>query len=174
MKPNEIVRTEGTLPKVVLPTIDLYMDQVIQLFEQHYGKMKRNEDETILTKTMINNYAKGKLFHPVKNKKYTNEHLMLLSLIYEMKGLLSINDIKETLRPLNESDEAFSLEDFYDAYQAQKEQNLQAFETQAETLLANVEVTETSEIQQSLAIASAVHMSHLYQRLAERLIDESK
>ncbi|EPE63146.1 hypothetical protein L479_00391 [Exiguobacterium sp. S17] len=174
MKPNEIVRTEGTLPKVVLPTIDLYMDQVIQLFEQHYGKMKRNEDETILTKTMINNYAKGKLFHPVKNKKYTNEHLMLLSLIYEMKGLLSINDIKETLRPLNESDEAFSLEAFYDAYQAQKKQNLQAFETQAETLLANVEVTETSQIQQSLAIASAVHMSHLYQRLAERLIDEGK
>ena len=174
MKPHEIVETEGTLPKQVLPTIDLYMDQVIQLFEQHYGKMKRSDDETILTKTMINNYAKGKLFHPVKNKKYTNEHLMLLSLIYEMKGLLSINDIKETLRPLNESDEGFSLEDFYDAYQVQKEQNMQAFEAQAETLLANVRTNETNGIQQSLAIASAVHMSHLFQRLAEQFIDEGK
>lgn len=174
MKPRKIVETEGTLPKQVLPTIDLYMDQVIQLFEQHYGKMKRSDDETILTKTMINNYAKGKLFHPVKNKKYTNEHLMLLSLIYEMKGLLSINDIKETLRPLNESDEGFSLEDFYDAYQVQKAQNMQAFETQAETLLANVRTNETNNIQQSLAIASAVHMSHLFQRLAEQLIDEGK
>ncbi|MCC5892510.1 DUF1836 domain-containing protein [Exiguobacterium sp.] len=173
MKPTDIVQTEGTLPKQVLPTIDLYMDQVIQLFEQHYGKMKRDEDETILTKTMINNYAKGKLFHPVKNKKYTNEHLMLLSLIYEMKGLLSISDIKETLRPLNESDEAFSLEDFYDAYQTQKVQNMQAFETQAETLLDNV-LSNDSDIQRALAIASAVHMSHLYQRLAERLIDEGK
>ncbi|MFN4215401.1 MULTISPECIES: DUF1836 domain-containing protein [Exiguobacterium] len=174
MKPTDIVQTEGTLPKQVLPTIDLYMDQVIQLFEQHYGKMKRDETETILTKTMINNYAKGKLFHPVKNKKYTNEHLMLLSLIYEMKGLLSINDIKETLRPLNESDEEFSLEDFYDAYQVQKVQNMQAFEAQAETLLANVRTNETNGIQQSLAIASAVHMSHLFQRLAEQLIDEGK
>lgn len=174
MKPNEIVQTEGTLPKKALPTIDLYMDQVIQLFEQHYGKMRRNEDETILTKTMINNYAKGKLFHPVKNKKYTNDHLMFLSLIYEMKGLLSINDIKETLRPLNESEDGFSLEDFYEAYQVQKEQNMQAFEVQAETLLANVRTNETNGIQQSLAIASAVHMSHLYQRLAERLIDEGK
>ena len=26
MKPHEIVKTEGTLPKQVLPTIDLYMD----------------------------------------------------------------------------------------------------------------------------------------------------
>jgi len=173
MKPTDIVQTEGTLPKQVLPTIDLYMDQVIQLFEQHYGKMKRSDDETILTKTMINNYAKGKLFHPVKNKKYTNEHLMLLSLIYEMKGLLSINDIKETLRPLNESDEGFSLEDFYDAYQVQKVENMQAFETQAETMLDNV-LSKDSDIQRALAIASAVHMSHLYQRLAERLIDEGK
>jgi len=173
MKPTDIVQTEGTLPKQVLPTIDLYMDQVIQLFEQHYGKMKRSDDETILTKTMINNYAKGKLFHPVKNKKYTNEHLMLLSLIYEMKGLLSINDIKETLRPLNESDEGFSLEDFYDAYQVQKVENMQAFETQAETMLDNV-LSKDSDIQRALAIASAVHMSHLYQRLAEQLIDEGK
>lgn len=173
MKPADIIQTEGTLPKQVLPTIDLYMDQVIQLFEQHYEKMKRDETETILTKTMINNYAKGKLFHPVKNKKYTNEHLMLLSLIYEMKGLLSINDIKETLRPLNESDEGFSLEDFYDAYQVQKVENMQAFETQAETMLDNV-LSKDSDIQRALAIASAVHMSHLYQRLAERLIDEGK
>ncbi|WP_026826585.1 DUF1836 domain-containing protein [Exiguobacterium marinum] len=172
MKSKKIAETEGTLPREVLPTIDLYMDQVIQLFEQHYDKMKRNEDETILTKTMINNYAKGKLFHPVKNKKYTNEHLMLLSLIYEMKGLLSISDIKETLRPLNESDETFSLEDFYEAYQAQKMKNVEAFEVQADMLL-NASLEKEGGVQRSLAIASAVHMSHLYQRLAEQLIDET-
>ena len=174
MKPNELIETEGTLPREALPTLDLYMDQVIQLFEQHYGRMKRVEDESILTKTMINNYAKGKLFHPVKNKKYTNEHLMLLSLIYEMKGLLSIQDIKETLRPLNESDESFSLADFYDAYQVQKQENMQAFEIQAETLLENVRSNESSHVQRTLAVASAVHMSHLYQRLAEQLVDENK
>ncbi|PAE20130.1 hypothetical protein CHH80_12555, partial [Bacillus sp. 7504-2] len=41
-----------------IPEIDLYMDQVIQLFENHFKDTKRNEDEKILTKTMINNYAK--------------------------------------------------------------------------------------------------------------------
>ena len=54
-----------------LPDIDLYMDQVIQIFENKLEKTKRNQDEKILTKTMINNYAKGKLFFPIKNKKYT-------------------------------------------------------------------------------------------------------
>ena len=41
-----------------VPEIDLYMDQVIQLFESKLSDQKRNEDEKILTKTMINNYAK--------------------------------------------------------------------------------------------------------------------
>lgn len=68
-----------------IPDIDLYMDQVIQLFENKFSQTKRNDEEKILTKTMINNYAKGKLFFPVKNKKYSKEHIMLISMIYQMK-----------------------------------------------------------------------------------------
>ena len=45
-----------------IPNIDLYMDQVTTF----YGRaacffQKRYEDDKILTKTMINNYAKNKL-----------------------------------------------------------------------------------------------------------------
>lgn len=46
-----------------IPEIDLYMDQVIQLFESKLSEQKRNEDEKILTKTMINNYAKGNYYY---------------------------------------------------------------------------------------------------------------
>jgi hypothetical protein len=60
-----------------MPDIDLYMDQVIQLFDHTYRNKKRNNDEKVLTKTMINNYAKGKLFIPIKNKKYSNKHLIV-------------------------------------------------------------------------------------------------
>ena len=80
-----------------VPEIDLYMDQVIQLFESKLSNQKRNDDEKILTKTMINNYAKGKLLLPIKNKKYSKEHIILMSLIYNLKGALSINDIKLSL-----------------------------------------------------------------------------
>ncbi|EMF45647.1 hypothetical protein B481_2892 [Planococcus halocryophilus Or1] len=51
-----------------IPKIDLYIDQVIQLFESSFAETKRHPDEKILTKTMINNYAKGKLFYPIQNK----------------------------------------------------------------------------------------------------------
>ena len=37
------------------PEIDLYMDQVMQLFESKLSYTKRAEDDKVLTKTMINN-----------------------------------------------------------------------------------------------------------------------
>src|SRR5690606_31243007 len=80
-----------------LPNLDLYMDQVIQIFESNLEKTKRKEEDKVLTKTMINNYAKGKLFFPIENKKYSKKHIVLISLIYELKGALSIQDIKMTL-----------------------------------------------------------------------------
>ena len=97
---NEILNVlilENNIKLDDIPEIDLYMDQVIQLFESKLSAQKRNEDEKILTKTMINNYAKGKLLLPIKNKKYSKEHLILMSLIYNLKGALSINDIKSSL-----------------------------------------------------------------------------
>src|SRR5690554_4718562 len=100
-----------------IPKIDLYMDQVIQLFENKYGETKRNDDEKILTKTMINNYAKAKLLFPIKNKKYSKEHLILISLIYQMKGALSIKDIDDVLNGIKgETTEAGALEQFYQAF----------------------------------------------------------
>ena len=85
-----------------IPQIDLYMDQVIQLFENKFNETKRYEDDKVLTKTMINNYAKGKLIFPIQNKKYSKRHLILMSLIYQLKGALSINDIKVTLQGINQ------------------------------------------------------------------------
>ena len=52
-----------------IPEIDLYMDQVIQIFEQKLSSSKRKENDKVLTKTMINNYAKAKLLMSIKNKK---------------------------------------------------------------------------------------------------------
>ncbi|WP_080845884.1 DUF1836 domain-containing protein [Cytobacillus gottheilii] len=164
-----------------IPQIDLYMDQVIQLFENKYLEAKRNEDEKVLTKTMINNYAKGKLFFPVKNKKYSKEHIILISLIYQLKGGLSINDIKTTLDGLNEKhhDSAFELEDFYNSYLKIFKQNIEDFKSHAEDkqketidLIQQSFQEQEDELKQILLITSIVQMSNLYRRLAERLVDE--
>ena len=79
MKINDIfneMNFDSRIELEEMPELDLYMDQVIQLFENKLSSLKRNDDEKILTKTMINNYAKGKLLLPIKNKKYTKEHLL--------------------------------------------------------------------------------------------------
>ena len=85
-----------------IPNIDLYMDQVTSFMEKALGSSKRYPDDKILTKTMINNYAKNDLLPPPVKKKYSKEHLMVLTFIYYFKSILSIKDIETLLTPLTE------------------------------------------------------------------------
>jgi len=162
-----------------IPKIDLYIDQVIQLFESSFAETKRHPDEKILTKTMINNYAKGKLFYPIQNKKYSRDHIMLISLIYQMKSALSINDVKQVLDGINEKAEQkeLDLEQFYQSYLNLQQNNRVFFETgltqQAEKAAEQVaDVGDSEELERVLLIASLVHTSNLYRRAAEKLVDE--
>jgi DNA-binding transcriptional MerR regulator len=150
-----------------IPNIDLYMDQVIQLFERTFEETTRTEGETILTKTMINNYAKKKLFFPVTNKKYTKNHLILISLIYQLKGTFSINDIKTILTDLNTgvTEQTIDLEDFYQTYLDATAVNQTIFEEQQPP------TDDLDHLEQLQLILSLAHMSNLYRRAAERLID---
>lgn len=85
-----------------IPEINLYMDQVTSFMEEHLKKVKRYPDDKVLTKTMINNYAKNNLLPPPIRKKYTKEHMLLLLFIYYYKSLLSFNDIEQLLRPITD------------------------------------------------------------------------
>lgn len=85
-----------------IPDIDLYMDQVTTFMEEHLHSSKRYPEDKILTKTMINNYAKNRLIPSPEKKKYSKEHMLLLIYIYYYKGILSIGDIQSLLEPLTE------------------------------------------------------------------------
>ena len=85
-----------------IPNIDLYMDQVTTFMEKNLSSTKRYEEDKILTKTMINNYAKNNLLPSPVRKKYTENHILQLILIYYMKSFLSISDIETMLKPLTE------------------------------------------------------------------------
>lgn len=114
-----------------IPEIDLYMDQVTQLFDSKFNETKRNEDDKALTKTMVNNYAKGKLLMSVKNKKYSKEHLLLMSLIYNLKGALSISDIKSSLNKIVislENEEDYPIRELYKLYLKQYGEDLKDVE----------------------------------------------
>jgi hypothetical protein len=163
-----------------IPEIDLYMDQVIQLFENKFGGSKRTADEKVLTKTMINNYAKGKLFFPIKNKKYSKEHIILISLIYQLKGALSIGDIKSTLDGINDRivQKNIDLEAFYNSFLQIHNKNVESFheEIKQHTKEVSEGIGEMADAQleQILLIASLSNISNMYRRAAEKLIDELK
>ena len=83
-----------------IPNIELYMDQVTTFMETQLAASKRYEEDKILTKTMINNYAKNNLLPPPEKKKYSKEHMLVLIFIYYFKNILSIKDIETLLKPI--------------------------------------------------------------------------
>ena len=85
-----------------IPNIDLYMDQVTTFMDEQLASTKRYKEDKILTKTMINNYAKNKLLPPPEKKRYSREHLLMLIFIYYFKNILSISDIQTLLGPITE------------------------------------------------------------------------
>ncbi len=85
-----------------IPNIDLYMDQVTTFMDEQLEASKRHVDDKLLTKTMINNYAKNNLIPPPEKKKYSKEHLLTLIFIYYFKNIMSISDIQSILNPITE------------------------------------------------------------------------
>ena len=117
---NELLRFLDTLSYIKpeqIPSIDLYMDQVTSLMEERLKKVKRHQDDKVLTKTMINNYAKAKILPAPDKKKYSKEHMFILLFIYYYKSVLSLGDIATILDPLInryfKNPEGLNVEDIY-------------------------------------------------------------
>ena len=109
-----------------IPDIDLYMDQVTTFMDSHLKDMRRHPGDKVLTKTMINNYAKNNLLPPPVKKKYSHDHMITLMFIYYFKTLMSISDIQSILGPLTDrffgDKGSVSLEHIYkEIYQGERE-----------------------------------------------------
>lgn len=101
-----------------IPNIDLYMDQVLTFMDCKLRSAVRPQTEDrILTKTMINNYAKNDLLPPPVKKKYSKEHVLMLIFIYYYKGVIPMNEIQTLLQPITDhyfqNGQAFDLESVY-------------------------------------------------------------
>lgn len=96
MSLEKFEKYEG-IPINEIPKIPLYMDQVTGWFEEVLDPWGASEKDKALTKTMINNYVKAKLVTAPERKKYNPEQLMQLTMIYHLKNILSIEDLKTLL-----------------------------------------------------------------------------
>lgn len=99
-----------------IPNIDLYIDQVVSLLENYlsdYIKNDNEKDNTIVTKTMINNYVKHGVINPPINKKYNKEHIAYLFVIFILKQIYSMGEIKKLITLALETS---SIEDAYNRF----------------------------------------------------------
>lgn len=82
------------------PNVDLYIDQVVCLLENslsNYIKSDNDKEDKIITKTMINNYVKHHIINPPINKKYNKEHIAYLFVVFILKQVYSISEIKKLI-----------------------------------------------------------------------------
>lgn len=166
-----------------IPNIDLYMDQVTTFMEEGLERTKRYSEDKILTKTMINNYAKNNLLPPPVKKKYSREHILTLIFIYYFKNLLSIKDIEILLEPITSkyfgSDSDFSMTDIYEDVCALEKSRIDSmakdiariYKTSLDTF-ADAPKEDQAMLQNFSFICSLAFDVYVKKQVIEKLIDE--
>ena len=169
-----------------IPNIDLYMDQVTTFMDHRLKSTTRQETDKILTKTMINNYAKNNLLPPPVKKKYSKEHVVVMIFIYYFKTILSIKDIETILTPITEKyfdtdsavDVASIYEEVCDTAKSQiqnlKDEVREAYETSQNTFkdMEGLSDSDREYLQLFSLISSLSFDVYAKKALIERIIDE--
>lgn len=154
-----------------LPTLELYIDQVITLIEQGYASNKRTPDEKLLTKMMINNYSKAGLLRPIKGKKYSREHIVQMLMIYSLKSTLSISEIKNVLDSLY-STPSFDNSVLFECYEKALQMQEKAA-TSLEELLGSSDLLNISnETDRFSSLMTVCAMSDALSELAKRMVEQ--
>jgi len=179
-----IIKSEDNchiIERAEIPDIELYMDQVTTFMETKLFGYKRDMKDKIMTKTMINNYAKAKLFPAPYKKKYTRNHIMLLVIIYHLKNMLSINDIARLLLPVNEELEhnpnTHLVERIYDNFTEMQKKAIEVIkndEQYGHAFFSNeFQVTgrNAETIQKILYVLGLSIFTSLEKRISEKIID---
>lgn len=183
-----IEKTLETLPLLKeenIPNIELYMDQVTTLIDKHLSDTRRSDEDKVLTKTMINNYAKNNLLPPPSKKKYSKEHVIMLVLIYYFKNILTINDISalfSSVKPkyfqntdgLNMTDIYSTLMDMVLDSQDELKADVMSTYEKAVRTFPDVDKEEQDELQQFVFIALLCYDIYRRKQLIETIIDGKK
>lgn len=176
------VRSSNIIEIEDIPNIDLYMDQVTTFMDKCLAQYKRYDEDKVLTKTMINNYTKAKIFPAPVKKKYSRTHLMLLIMIYHLKSVLSIKDIgilfQSALSEPNKMKQEKMIESIYRGFVSLQKQTITYLAGAAEgkpdesfygkESILMYDDDETKRIMMTLALAIRANTE---KQLAEKVLD---
>lgn len=163
------VNAKSDLKSQDIPSLDLYMDQIMTLFETNLSNNKRYPDDKLLTKTMINNYSKAGIIKPVKGKKYTKEQIIGMLIIYNLKNTISIQEIKEILLPIYEKNE--SLEEIYDRFINIKTKQKAEFEPLITNIINTHHLDITDDKDRLITIMALASLTNQITSVIEEMID---
>lgn len=157
-----------------IPSINLYLDQIISLIADCNAKGAERYRDRVLTKTMINNYSKEGLIKPIKGKKYTREQVLQMLYIYAHKGTLSIGEIKRLLYGVYAAEESFdgdALEACYERFLAIKQSNREECVDALDRLMATNALDPAKEPDYFLTVLGAVSLSAYFRSIAEAMLE---
>lgn len=165
----EDVEKRSDLKSSDIPSLDLYMDQIMTLFDINLSDNKRFEDDKLLTKTMINNYSKVGLLKPIKGKKYSKDHILQMLLIYSLKNTISIQEIKKVLEPYH--DETEKIEPLYDDFLKIKTDISYLITKTAKDFIEAKNIDMNNQDQLTMCLLLMCSISNQFKFIAEKILD---
>lgn len=126
MRYEEFIKTKidayvssGKIGSKEFPDMEIYMDQAETFLNRELDLYKKSEKDKVITKTMIGNYVKHNMVPRPVNKKYSKDHLILLTMIFYLKGTFQMEEIEKIVKPLidnynSEFDDKIDLTALYD------------------------------------------------------------
>lgn len=143
-----------------LPEIELYIDQVVTILQNNLKIFVKDEENQIITPSMINNYVKQQILEAPEKKKYKKTHLAHLFVICIFKRLMSISDIADAIIQIKK---VYSVEEAYDLFCDELENALKA------TINGEL-ITYTQAENREIARLRAIAIAYSNSVLADRLM----
>ncbi|NLC44522.1 MAG: DUF1836 domain-containing protein [Clostridiales bacterium] len=182
----ELINNSEDIQIDEIPEYHLYISQLEEFFDKKLKKSNGDEDERkTISKTMIQNYIKDGLLMPPEGKSYNSSHVILLSLIYNLKYILSIRDIRRLLNPIladiEHEDSAMGIESLYESYLELKQDSIQILISSLENLTlkvdkqiadANKPEEEEQQLKLLLFISALVSEANQRKKIAEFIIEK--
>ncbi|OGO81034.1 MAG: hypothetical protein A2Y21_02290 [Clostridiales bacterium GWC2_40_7] len=155
--------------KIATLSDELTISQVVKFFERQ-GRS--------FTKTMIQNYVRvGVLPPPVEKRYYTKNHLVLLTLIDNLKAIYSLEEIRTVLLPIRNNpdlfeDDIIKATDVYRNYLAMRKETLDQWKKSLPDMLDRInrllEEDQVANSERNTAVAFMISLTIMADTIAMR------
>lgn len=164
---REMSRAPQIQPEEI-PDLEIYMDQLTTYLDKRLSFYSREAEAPFITRSMVNNYSKARLLPPPVSKRYSRIHMMVLSLICQLKRLFTIQDLGRLLAPVSQEKQTEGLYRLF--LEAQREVFARTPEMTRELLAPRDEEGDGLEEKSALVVQLAVRAQRDL-LLAERILD---